>query len=192
MRKELLEARHRLAELEPAWEMFIDKHNDEEEAREQEQRRKAAVTAQPSERRLRDSKDVSNRDELRLSTGNSPANSTADISHLATPRGADQVLSTALALGSASTLGMFSPVSSGPVPLRPPRVKELDPGIQSGRLQEAHQESTGSSSTTLLRREELIPDSMRKTTLANLDTKALKAFRNIFAHHKNANAKISD
>ena len=80
LRKELLEARHRLAELEPAWEMFIDKHNDEEEAREQEQRRKAAVTAQPSERRLRESEDVSNRDELRLSTGNSPANSTADIS----------------------------------------------------------------------------------------------------------------
>ena len=43
-----------------------------------------------------------------------------------------------------------------------------------------------------LRREELIPDSMRKTTLANLETKTLKAFRNIFAHHKNAHAKISD
>ena len=33
---------------------------------------------------------------------------------------------------------------------------------------------------------------MRKTTLANLETKILKAFRNIFAHHKNAHAKISD
>ncbi len=33
---------------------------------------------------------------------------------------------------------------------------------------------------------------MRKTTLANLKTKTLKAFRNIFAHHKNAHAKISD
>ena len=33
---------------------------------------------------------------------------------------------------------------------------------------------------------------MRKTTLANLETKTLKAFRNIFAHHKNAHAKISD
>ena len=43
-----------------------------------------------------------------------------------------------------------------------------------------------------LRREELIPDSMRKTTLANLETKTLKAFRNIFSHHKNAHAKISD
>ena len=33
---------------------------------------------------------------------------------------------------------------------------------------------------------------MRKTTLANLETKTLKAFRNVFAHHKNAEAKISD
>ncbi len=32
LRKELLEAKHRLVELEPAWEMFIAKHNDEEEA----------------------------------------------------------------------------------------------------------------------------------------------------------------
>ena len=53
LRKELLEAKHRLAELEPAWEMFIAKHNDEEEAQESEQRRRAAVAAQPSERRNR-------------------------------------------------------------------------------------------------------------------------------------------
>ena len=33
---------------------------------------------------------------------------------------------------------------------------------------------------------------MRKTTLANLETKTLKAFRNISAHYKNADAKISD
>jgi ribosomal protein S17 len=33
---------------------------------------------------------------------------------------------------------------------------------------------------------------MRRTTLANLETKTVKAFRNIFAHHKNAEAKISD
>ena len=33
---------------------------------------------------------------------------------------------------------------------------------------------------------------MRKTTLASLETKTLKAFRNIFAHHKNAHAKTSD
>ena len=66
--------------------------------------------------------------------------------------------------------------------------------FQSGHVKDVHQEGTaGSFSTTLLRREELIPDSMRKKpTLANLETKTLKAFRNIFAHHKNANAKISD
>jgi hypothetical protein len=65
------------------------------------------------------------------------------------------------------------------------RVTEFNRGIQSGHVQEAHQESTGSPSPTLLRREKLIPDSMRKTTL--------KAFRNVFAHHKNnAHAKISD
>jgi hypothetical protein len=33
---------------------------------------------------------------------------------------------------------------------------------------------------------------MRQITLANLETKTLKAFRNIFAHHKNAEAKTSD
>ena len=32
LRKELLEAKHRLAELEPAREIFIAKHNAEEEA----------------------------------------------------------------------------------------------------------------------------------------------------------------
>ena len=46
LRKEILEAHHhRLAELEPAWDMFIANHNEEEEAREQEQRRRAAVAA---------------------------------------------------------------------------------------------------------------------------------------------------
>ena len=34
LRKELLETKHRLAELEPAWDMFIVKHNEEEEAQE--------------------------------------------------------------------------------------------------------------------------------------------------------------
>ena len=68
-RKELLEYRHRLAELESAWEMFIDKHNDVEEARDQEQRRRrAAVAVQPSERRIRGSEDASNRVDLRLAT----------------------------------------------------------------------------------------------------------------------------
>ena len=73
------------------------------------------------------------------------------------------------------------------------RVTEINRGNQSRHVQDAHPDnSTGSSSMHPLRREELIPDSMRKTTLANLETKTLKAFRNIFAHHKNAHAKISD
>ncbi len=59
-------------------------------------------------------------------------------------------------------------------------------------MEEAHHENTGSSSVHPLRREKLIPDSMRKTTFANLETKTLKAVRNIFAHHKNAHVKISD
>jgi len=33
---------------------------------------------------------------------------------------------------------------------------------------------------------------MRKTTLAYLETKTLRAFSNIFAHHKSAHAKISN
>ena len=33
---------------------------------------------------------------------------------------------------------------------------------------------------------------MRKTTRTNLETKTLKAFCDVFAHHKNAEAKISD
>jgi hypothetical protein len=100
---------------------------------------------------------------------------------------------------------MFSPtVSTGLDSAREPgpstatvnsnaaRITEINRGIHHGRVQETHQESTGSSSAHPLRREELIPGSTRKTTLANLETKALKAFRNIFAHHKNAYAKISD
>ena len=72
-----------------------------------------------------------------------------------------------------------------PVPLRP-RSTPTRRVLQSSTVQEAHQESTGSPSPKLLRREELIQDSMRKTTLANLETNTLKAFRNVFAHHKNA------
>jgi hypothetical protein len=100
---------------------------------------------------------------------------------------------------------MFSPVSTGlesardlgpstaTVDTDAAQVTEFTRGISSGRVKDAHQEGTGSSSATLLRQEELIPDSIRKTTLAILETKTLKAFRNnIFAHHKNADAKISD
>jgi hypothetical protein len=205
LRKELLEAKRRLAELEPAWEMFIAKHNDEEEAQESEQRRRAAVAAQPSERRNRRLKNEANRVELRVATSMPPSDAAATTSQLATPRGADNDLSGARDPGSASTLGIFSPaVSTGLDSAREPgsstatvdsdvaRIIEFNCGIHHGRVQETHQESTGSSSVHPLRREELIPDSMCKTTLANLETKTLKAFRNIFAHHKNAHAKISD
>jgi hypothetical protein len=134
-----------------------------------------------------------------------PSDAAATTSRLATPRGADTDLSGAHAPGSASTLGMFSPaVSSGAESAGEPGpstatvdsdaalVTELNGGTQRRHVQDAHQDSTGSSSMHPLRREELIPDSMRKTTLANLETKTLKTFRNIFAHHKNAQATISD
>ena len=65
LRKELLEAKHRIAQLEPAWEAFIARHNDEEEAQDLEQRRGAAVVAQPSERRSRRQGNESGRVELR-------------------------------------------------------------------------------------------------------------------------------
>ncbi len=205
LRKELLEAKHRLAELEPAWEMFIAKHNDEEEAQESEQCRRAAVAAQPSERRNRRLKNEVTRVELRVAASMpSPSDVAASTSHLATPRGADNDPSGARDPGSASTLGMFSPaVSSGLDSAREPgpstatvnsnvaRITELNRGIQHGRVQET-QESTGSSSAHPLRRDELIPDSMHKTTLAYIETKTLKAFHNIFAHPKNAHAKISN
>ena len=204
LRKELLEAKHRLTELEPAWSVFIEKHNDKEEAQELEQRRRAAVTASPSELRNRRLKNEASRVELRVAASDPPSDAAAISSHLATPRGADNVLSNAREPASASTLGMFSPVSTGLESAREPspstvtvdsdavRVTEFNHGILSGRVQEMHHENIGSFSATLLRQEELFPDSMRKTTLANLETKTLKAFRNVFAHHKNAHAKISD
>jgi len=118
---------------------------------------------------------------------------------------ADAELSGAHTPGSASTIGMFSPaVSSGAESAGEPgpstatvdsdaaRFTEVNRGNQSRHVQDAPPDSASSSSMHPLRREELIPDSMRKTTLANLETKTLKAFRNIFAHHKNAHAKISD
>ena len=93
LRKELPEAKHRLAELEPAWEMFIVKHNDEEEAQESEQRRRAAVAAQPSERCNRRLENEANRVELRVATSMPPSDAAATTSELATPRGADNDLS---------------------------------------------------------------------------------------------------
>ena len=61
LRKELLETKHRLAELEPAWDMFIAKYNEKEESQELEQRRRAAAVAQPSERRNRRLENEANR-----------------------------------------------------------------------------------------------------------------------------------
>ena len=163
--------------------MFIAKHNEEEEAQDSEQRRRAAVVAKPSERRNRRLQNEANCVESRVMTSMPPSYAAATSSRLATPRGADTELSGARAPGSASTLGMFSPAVSfgvesagepGPstatVDFDAARVTELDRSNQSRLLQEAHQESTGSSSMHPLRREELIPDSMRKTTLANLKT----------------------
>ena len=93
LRKELLEAKHRLAQLEPAWEMFIEKHNDEEEAQDLEQRRRAAVVAQPSERRNRRQGNEASRIELR-GVSSMPSSDAATTSpQPATPRGADADLS---------------------------------------------------------------------------------------------------
>ena len=182
LRKELLETNHRLTELQPAWYMLFANHNEEEEAQDSEQRRRAAVVAQPSERRNRRLENEANRVESRVMMSMPPSDAAASTSRLATPRGADTDLSGAHAPGSASTLGMFSPVvSSGAESAGEPgpstatvdsdaaRVTELNRGNQSRHVQDAHQDSTGSSSMHPLRREELIPDSMRKTTLANLD-----------------------
>ena len=123
----------------------------------------------------------------------------------ATPRGRDAELSASHEPGSASTVGMFSPAPSsgadsagepGPstatVDYDSARFPEGTRGSQNRHVQEALSEGKSSSAMLPLRREELIPDSMRKTTLANLETKTLKAFRNIFAHHKNAHATTSD
>ena len=52
-------------------------------------------------------------------------------------------------------------LSTATVDLDAARVTEVNRGIFSGRVEEAHQEGTGSSLATLLRREKLIPDSMR-------------------------------
>ena len=65
LRKELVEAKHRIAQLEPAWEAFIAQHNEDQEAQEVEQRRRAAVAAQPSERRSRRHGNEGERVELR-------------------------------------------------------------------------------------------------------------------------------
>ena len=205
LRKELLEAKQRLVQLEPAWEMFIEKHNDEEEAQDLERRRRAAVVAQHSERRSRRQGNEISRVELRGVTGMPSSDAAANSPSPATSRGRDADLSASHEPGSASTVGMFSPaVSSGAESAGEPgpstvtvdsdaaRYTEINRGNQIRQAQEALPDKKGSSAVHPLRREELIPDSMRKTILANLETKTLKAFRNIFAHHKNAHATTSD
>ena len=112
LRKELLETKHRLAQLEPAWEMFIEKHNDEEEAQDLEQRRCAAVVAQPSDRRNRRQENEASRIELRGVTRMPSSDAAATSPQPATPRGTDADLSGAHAPGSASTIEMFSPARS--------------------------------------------------------------------------------
>jgi hypothetical protein len=205
LRKELLEAKHRIAQLEPAWEAFIEQHNDEEEARDLEQRRRAAVAAQPSERRSRRRVNESGRVELRGVTSMPSSNAAANPTSPATPHGRDADLPASHEPGSASTVGIFSPAASsgaesagepGPstatVDSDAARFTEINRGTRNRQVQEALSDCRGSSSMLSVRREELIPDSMRKTTLANLETKTLKTFRNIFAHHKNAHATTSD
>ena len=100
LRKELLEAKKRLAELEPTWDMFITKHNDEEKAQESEQRRRTAVAVQPSERRNRRLENGANRVDLQVATSNPPSDAAATTSHLVTPRSADNDLSGARDPGS--------------------------------------------------------------------------------------------
>jgi hypothetical protein len=112
LRKELLEAKHRLAQLEPAWEAFIERHNDEEEAQDLEQRRRAKVTAQPSERRGRRQGNESSRVELRGVSSMPSTDAAAKPQSPAIPRGRDAELSASHEPGSASTVGMFSPAPS--------------------------------------------------------------------------------
>ena len=131
LRKELLETKHRLAELEPAWDMFIAKHNKEEEAQESEQRRRASVVAHPSERRHRRFEIEANRVELRGVTSMPPSDAAATTSRLATPRGADTDLS-----------GEPGP-STATVDSDAARVPEINRGNQSRHVQDAHPDSTG-------------------------------------------------
>ncbi len=196
LRKELLETKHRLAQLETAWEMFIARHNEEEEAQDLEQRRWAAVVAQPSECRHRRPENEGGRIELRGVTSMPLTDAAATSPQLVTPRGADADRSREHDPGLASTIGMFSPAASsgaesagepGPstatVNSDAARVTEINRGNQSRHVQDESLDNTGSSSMHPLRREDFIPDSMRrKTTLANIETKTLKVIRNIFAH----------
>jgi hypothetical protein len=104
LRKELLEAKHRIAQLEPAWESFIERHNDEEEAHDLEQRRREAVEAQPSERRSRRQGNESSRVELRGVTSMPSSDAATNPQSPATPRGRDAEQSASQEPGSVSTV----------------------------------------------------------------------------------------
>ena len=73
--------------------MFINKHNDEEEAQDLEQRRRTAVLAQPSECRNRRLENEASRIELRGVTSMPSSDAAATSPQPATPRGADAELS---------------------------------------------------------------------------------------------------
>ena len=171
LRKELLEARYHLAELEPAWEVFIAKHNDDEEAREQEQRRRAAaaVTAQPSERRIRRPDDVqiesscdcrrTNRLRIQRQTFRTWRQLAAwTISCLHRLPSARHRHS-----GCSRQCLLVLRVLEIPVPVDSDvaRVTEFSHGIQSGRVQEENYESTGFS-----RRHSCVEKSLSRTLCA--------------------------
>jgi hypothetical protein len=130
-----------------------------------------------------------------------PSDAAATSSRPAIPRGTDTDLSGARARHRPSECSRpqclpVSKVLESPVPQRPRSTstrRVLQSSIAAIRA-DSYKKRIRRARGLLrcIRREELIPDSMRKTTLANLETKTLKAFRNIFAHHKNAHAKISD
>ena len=99
--------------------------------------------------------DASDRCDPRSLANNPLSGAAADTTHLATPRGADNVLSGAPVPGSASTLGMFSTMftglesakipgpSSATVDSEAARVPEFNSGIWSGHAMDAHQGEHG-------------------------------------------------
>ena len=94
------------------------------------------------------------------------SDATANPQSPETPRGRDAELSASHEPGSASTVGMFSPApSSGADSAGEPGPSTATVDHDAARLPEGTRGSTSSSAMLPLRREELIPDSMRKTTL---------------------------
>ena len=110
-------------------------------------RRRASKNIQ---RRIRQLEDASDRSDPRLLASNLPSGAAADTMQLAKLHGADNFLSGALVPGSASTLEMFLPVSTGLESARTPgpssatvdsdaaRVLEFNRGISSRHAKDAH------------------------------------------------------